>query len=89
MEVSAIITLEAIDDGLPNPPGALSYIITSLPEDGTLSDLGAGLIDTVEYELVNNGKQVIYTPDEDYLGVDSFSFKADDGGVPPQGGQSN
>ncbi|HIJ67027.1 MAG TPA: hypothetical protein HPP51_01915, partial [Planctomycetes bacterium] len=59
MGASATITLDAIDDGLPVPPGGLSYIITSLPQDGTLSDPGAGLIDTVGYELVNNGNQVI------------------------------
>jgi hypothetical protein len=47
------------------------------------------LIGTVGYVLVSNGDQVIYTPDSKYLGVDSFSFKADDGGVPPQGGESN
>jgi hypothetical protein len=89
MNVPVTITLDVIDDGLPNPPAILSYIITSLPENGSLSDPGAGLIDTVEYTLVNNGNYVIYTPDSDYLGVDSFSFKADDGGVPPEGGQSN
>jgi hypothetical protein len=89
MEVPATITLEAVDDGLPEPPAALSYVITSLPTNGTLSDPGAGLIDTVGYELVSYGNSVIYTPDNDYIGLDRFSFKADDGGTPPNGGQSN
>jgi hypothetical protein len=89
MNVPVTITLDVIDDGLPDPPAVLSYIVTSLPNNGALSDPGAGLIDTVEYTLVNNGNYVIYTPDSDYLGLDGFSFKADDGGVPPQGGQSN
>jgi hypothetical protein len=88
-EESTTITLNTIDDGLPDPPAARIHIITSLPSHGTLSDPGAGLIETVEYVLVNNGNQVIYTPDSKYLGVDSFSFKADDGGVPPRGGESN
>ena len=35
---SQVITLQATDDGLPNPPGALTYIITSLPKYGVLSD---------------------------------------------------
>jgi len=89
MDVPTTITLNVIDDGLPNPPGVLSYIITSLPQNGTLSDPYAGLIDTVGYVLVNDGNDVIYTPDSEYLGLDGFSFKADDGGVAPQGGESN
>jgi hypothetical protein len=89
MDASSSITLDAIDDGLPDPPGMLSYIITSLPQHGTLRDPNAGLIDTVEYQLANNGSSVIYTPDSEYLGLDGFTFKADDGGVPPQGGESN
>jgi hypothetical protein len=89
MDEPKTITLRTIDDGLPDPPAILDLIITSLPANGTLSDPGAGPIGAVGYVLVNNGDQVIYTPDSKYLGVDTFSFKADDGGVPPQGGESN
>jgi len=83
------ITLLAEDNGLPDPPGALIYIIDSLPINGTLTDTGAGVIDTVPYTLVDGGNQVIYTPDWWYVGGDSFTFKADDGGEPPTGGDSN
>ena len=82
------ITLEAYDDGYP-PPGILKYIITSLPVNGTLSEPSAGSISSVPYKLVNNGNQVVYTPDSEYTGSDSFQFKASDGGIPPNGGDSN
>jgi hypothetical protein len=83
------VTLVATDDGLPDPPGALSYVIVALPEHGTLSDPGADLIETVPYTLVNHGNQVVYGPDLWYIGADSFTFKANDGGEPPEGGDSN
>ena len=40
------IKLEAYDNGLPNPPGALTYIITSLPSYGELSDPNSGAINS-------------------------------------------
>jgi M6 family metalloprotease-like protein len=83
------ITLVAADDGLPNPPAALTYIITSLPSHGVLSDPGNGIIDSNNYSLVSFGNQVVYTPDTGYRGTDSFQFKANDGGTSPQGGDSN
>ena len=39
--------------------------------------------------LAGNGNKVIYTPAAGYGGFDSFTFKANDGGVPPEGGDSN
>ena len=83
------ITLNATDEGLPNPPGALNYIITTLPNYGVLNDPVGGSIGTVPYILLNYGNQVIYTPDTAYLGADSFQFKANDGGTGPDGGDSN
>jgi len=83
------ITLVAIDDGLPDPPGALTYIIDSLPSHGALSDPGADLINSVPYTLADGGNQVVYTPDSWYVGSDSFMFAANDGGTPPEGGDSN
>jgi hypothetical protein len=71
-------TLVATDDGLPNPPGKLTYIITSLPSDGVLSDPGNGTIISVPYSLIGNGNQVVYTPDVSFDGSDSFEFKAND-----------
>ena len=80
------IELDAIDEGLVGP---LSYIITSLPSNGTLSDPNAGQIDTPDYVLADNGALVNYTCDVDYICTDSFSFQADDGGSEPNGGLSN
>lgn len=83
------ITLQAVDNGLPNPPGALTYTITSLPSHGTLADPCADKINSVPYSLVNFGNNVVYTPVTGYAGLDSFRFKANDGGSPPTGGNSN
>ncbi len=84
-----LFTLTATDDGLPNPPGILSYIITSLPGFGLLSDPLAGDIDTVPYVLTGNGSSVTYTSAACFVGSDSFEFKANDGGEPDEGGDSN
>jgi hypothetical protein len=83
------ITLSATDEGMPNPPGALSYTVMSLPAHGSLADPGAGAIASVPYTLVGYGKVVQYTPVMHYVGSDSFQFKASDGGTPPDGGDSN
>lgn len=82
------ITLYAIDDGWPNPPGQLTYIITSLPGHGTLMDPAAGQIKTVPYTLANYDNTVDYWPCPYYTGQDYFDFKANDGGTYPQGGDS-
>jgi hypothetical protein len=82
------ITLLASDDGEPNPPGDLSYIITSLPSHGNLSDPNGGGINSVPYTLISGGNQIVYTPNTGYSGLDNFTFKANDGGIPPCGGDS-
>jgi hypothetical protein len=82
------ITLSATDEGYPDPPGQLTYIITSLPASGTLTDPDATGITTVPYTLVNNGNTVDYLPCSYFTGQDSFDFKANDDGTPPQGGDS-
>lgn len=87
--IAKAIDLQASDDGLPNPPGVLTYIITSLPSHGTLDDPCAGVINSVPYILADNGNQVVYTPCIIYIGSDSFDFKANDGGTPPDGGDSD
>ncbi|MBN1345701.1 MAG: S8 family serine peptidase [Phycisphaerae bacterium] len=83
------ITLIASDDGLPDPPGALSYVVTSLPDHGDLSDPNGGPITTAPYMLIDGGNVLTYTPCASYTGPDGFTFKADDGGSPPEGGESN
>jgi len=82
------ITLAAADEGYPNPPGQLSYIIASLPEYGTLTDPAATEITTVPYTPVNNGNTVDYWSCPYFAGQDSFDFIANDGGTPPEGGDS-
>jgi len=48
-----------------NDGDPLSYMIVDEPEHGSLSDV--------------DGNKVTYTPDEDYHGPDSFTFKVNDG----------
>jgi hypothetical protein len=84
------IDLEANDDGLPDPPAAVTYRIETLPQ-GDLRDTGdSHLIASgdLPYTLVGGGNQVEYTPDPGYSGSDSFTFKANDGGDAPDGGDS-
>ncbi|MDD5457974.1 MAG: M6 family metalloprotease domain-containing protein [Phycisphaerae bacterium] len=82
------ITLEAEDEGLPNQPGFLTYIIESLPLHGSLADANTGsIIEAVPYELAADA--VVYTPCVYYDGNDVFTFTADDSGTPPAGGPSN
>ncbi len=86
--ITETITLNAGDDGLPNPPGQLSYIITTLPEHSILTDPAADEITNVPYTLAGNGNIVEYRACSYFVGEDSFDFKANDGGTPPQGGDS-
>jgi hypothetical protein len=88
VSVPATFALLATDDGQPVPPGAMTYIVTSLPSHGALSDPGAGPISAVPYTLTGGGNHVRYQPVADYRGWDSFQFKANDGGTPPTGGDS-
>jgi len=85
------INLNASDEGHPNPPGILTYVIESLPEQGILEDPCAGVISSndVPYTLVDNGNQVVFTANMCHTGFDSFDFKANDGGTIPNGGESN
>lgn len=84
------ITLDAADDGLPDPPAALTFIITELAEFGTLTDPQTGeVITEVPYVLANQGDVVEYFATPYYVGADGFAFKANDGGTPDSGGDSN
>jgi len=81
------LTLGGGDDGLPAPP-ALAFIVTSLPTNAQLKDIGANAtITSVPYTV--QGNQVRYKPLPGFLGADSFQFKTNDGGVPPDGGDSS
>jgi len=72
------ITLEGFD-----PEGdELTYAIFSEPEHGTLD--ATEVMDVNNFKLSDNGvlrvieKAVTYTPDPDFVGVDSFTFKVMD-----------
>jgi hypothetical protein len=82
------VTLQATDDGVPIPPGALSYVIAALPPHGFLTDPGAGAINSTPYTLAGYGNVVVYHPSIYYAGADGFTFRANDGGTPPDGGDS-
>jgi len=84
------ITLTATDDGRPIPPGALSYTVASLPKHGRLESPTTGaVIKTVPAKLTNPADKVVYRPNQNWVGDDSFTFYAHDGGTAPLGGQSN
>jgi hypothetical protein len=87
--VAVNIVLNGTDDGLPDPPAALSTIVMSLPTKGTLSDPNGGAIAAVPYTLLVGGATVTYTPTTNLYGPDQFNFMVNDGGTPPDGGDSN
>jgi V8-like Glu-specific endopeptidase len=89
--VPVTIPLVAVDDGLPDPPGALAYQITSLPT-GALRDAATNWVITagdLPYKLANGGHDVVYQAGWGHVGGDNFKFTADDGGTAPEGGVSN
>ncbi|MDP7030070.1 MAG: S8 family serine peptidase [Phycisphaerales bacterium] len=85
------ITLTGSDDGLPDPPGALAFIIDTLPSH-PLRDMQTG--DVIEsgdlpYTLSDAGLPALrYEPPGIWEGYDDFMFHVDDGGAPPTGGPS-
>ncbi|MEZ6086194.1 MAG: S8 family serine peptidase [Phycisphaerae bacterium] len=88
---TADIELLASDDGEPLVPGMLSYIVTSLPVY-ELRDAGDNHLiapGDLPYALVGGGNALTYTPTNGFIGIDAFNFKANDGGSPPDAGDSN
>jgi len=84
------ITLKAGDDGRPTPPGAISYTIVSKPKKGKLQFHNTGAtINAVPAKLPNFSDKVTYVPNTNWIGADSFTFYAHDGGTAPFGGRSN
>ncbi len=71
-----IITLVAIDDGLPD--GTLEYTIATLPASGTLTDPDDGDA-AVSMGTLLTADHVRYTPAAGVTGGFSFTFTADDG----------
>lgn len=81
------IALDAADDG---EPGPLSYSVLSLPQSGLLVDLQTGApIQSTPHTLAGGSSLVEYRPALNSQGEDAFTYAADDGGAPPEGGPSN
>ncbi|AQQ69722.1 Streptopain precursor [Limihaloglobus sulfuriphilus] len=85
---TALIKLKALDDGLPSPPGAVSYIVNSLPANGRLFDINNNMITALPYQLPSYSDTLTYAPCPTFGGENSFEFSADDGGTAPSGGRS-
>lgn len=80
------VTLSGTDDGLPGGP--LVYTVLSLPATALVEDLSNGSnILSVPYTLSSN--QVRFKPQPGFSGTQSFTFKVNDNGVAPDGGDSN
>ena len=93
IDLPVALTLVATDyDGQPDPPGAFTYTIESLPADGSiLVDTGDGHVITagdLPYAMSDGGCELWYVPADGFWGEDTFQFSADDGGAPPEGGPS-
>jgi len=83
-------TLQGSDDGLPDPPGYLEFVIDSLPIM-PLRHLATGKLLTqadLPYALGGLSADFSYEPNPTWEGEDSFTWHADDGGVAPEGGPS-
>lgn len=85
---SVAIQLQVLDDGEPDP-NLLRCIITSLPTHGILNEPNVGPIDIVPYTLMSGVSDVNYVPCPYFGGQDTFTYKANDGGTYPTGGDSN
>ena len=80
------ITLVASDDGEPEP---LVFVLVDLPSR-PLRDLATGeLVEGVPHAIPGGpGPHLRYEPTGSWEGVDTFTYVADDGGAPPEGGPS-
>jgi hypothetical protein len=85
---SKSIVLDGSDDGLPDPPAAIAYVVTSLPSKGSLSDPNGGVISAAPYTLAAYGQTLTYEPSTNLYGSDGFMYKVNDGDVAPDGGDS-
>jgi hypothetical protein len=75
-ETAKTITLAGTDaDG-----DTLSYIVSSLPSNGTLTDNGTA-ITSDDLPKTTNGTDVVYTATSESATSDSFTFKVNDGTV--------
>ncbi len=89
--VPLTIALVATDDGLPDPPGYLTYTITAAPAFELVDPGTDEVIDPndLPYTLVDSGHEVVYRCYDPWTITDSFTYVADDGGESPTGGESS
>ncbi len=77
-DTPVMLSLLAMD---PNLSDTLDYVISTLPQHGTLLDPNAGAISAAPYMLAAHGRFVTYTPAAGYQGPDGFTYHATDGGL--------
>jgi len=84
------VDLSATDDGMPDPPGALDFVITALPAGELRDDSNDHLIAPGELPYVlNAGNRVRYAPASELVALETIVFQATDGGTAPTAGPSN
>jgi len=85
------VTLSATDDGYPNPPARLMYVITSYPANAQLQDPtpGAGLFYSRHLPWTLSSRNNVVWFWSEQAGVHTFNYRANDGGTAPVGGLSN
>jgi hypothetical protein len=77
-DTPVMLSLLATD---PNLGDTLDYVISSLPQHGSLTDPGGGAITTVPYVLAGHQRFANYTPASGYQGPDGFTYHANDGAL--------
>lgn len=84
------VNLNASDDGLPDPPAALSYVVTALPAGEVRDESNDHVIDPFELPYtLNAGNTLRYTPAADLVSTELLRFHVNDGGMAPSAGDSN
>ncbi|MEE2718977.1 MAG: proprotein convertase P-domain-containing protein, partial [Planctomycetota bacterium] len=71
--------IDIVLDGASPEGGSLSFTVTSLPSDGTLSHATLGELTSAPVTLPFFSDTVTYDPDAAYLGPDGFTFRVNDG----------
>ena len=84
------VDLSANDDGMPDPPGELGFVITALPDGELRDDSNDHLIAPGELPYaLNAGNRVRYAPASQLVALETIRFHATDGGAAPTAGPSN
>ena len=83
---TAVLSATDVDDA----PGDILYRVTSVPSNGVLSVGGTALADSESFsQQALRDSAVVYVPDANYNGTDSFTFDlVDDGGATGASGET-